>query len=71
MSASFHSALSARMKSPVSKVDVVQIDERSTTNVGPGIGGGRDTNQLSDEALLADLGYKQEFKREFTAIEVG
>jgi len=26
--------------------------------------------QLADEKLLADLGYKQEFKREFTPIEV-
>ena len=26
--------------------------------------------QTSDEALLAELGYKQEFKREFTSLEV-
>jgi hypothetical protein len=25
----------------------------------------------ADEALLAKLGYKQEFKREFTSLEVG
>ena len=25
---------------------------------------------ISDDALLAELGYKQEFKREFTTIEV-
>jgi len=26
--------------------------------------------QLADEKLLAELGYRQEFKREFTPIEV-
>jgi len=26
--------------------------------------------QLADEKLLAELGYKQEFKREFTPVEV-
>ena len=30
-----------------------------------------DTLHLSDDALLADLGYKQVFKREFTPLEVG
>lgn len=29
-----------------------------------------DEIRLADEALLADLGYKQEFKRAFTPLEV-
>lgn len=29
-----------------------------------------DAIRIADEALLADLGYKQEFKRAFTPLEV-
>ena len=34
-------------------------------NVSP-----RDATKLADEQLLASLGYKQEFKREFSPLEV-
>ncbi|KAG5645641.1 hypothetical protein DXG03_005632 [Asterophora parasitica] len=42
----------------------------SETSSVPPFKSSKDATQQSDEALLASLGYKQEFKRAFTPLEV-
>lgn len=41
-----------------------------TSSAAPAAVSDRDAIRLADEELLAQLGYKQEFKRAFTPLEV-